>query len=138
MISSVGNMSAIAQANYSLNAPSPISFTGVGKMYVPVNPALVGYAQFEHVAGVAAESGSSGVNINKIQVLNALIDRLISMQQKPEIAEDSSELTDTQVDALIKDYQTRIQSVVNVAQSNPYALGGAGIPQAGALFSIAA
>lgn len=138
MLSSVGNISALAQANYSSGVSSPISFAGVGKMYVSVNPALVRYAQFEHVTGVAAENGSVGVNISKIQVLNTLIDRLVSMQQKPEIAENSSDLSEAQVDTLVKEYQKRIQSVITVAQSNPYALGGAGVPQTGALFSIAA
>lgn len=138
MISTIGNISAIAHSNYSSGISSPISFSGVGKLYVPVNPALVGYAQFEHVAGVASENGSSGVNISKIQVLNTLIDRLLDMKQKPKITQDNSELSDTQVDALIKEYQSRIKGVINVAQGNPYALGGAPSPQAGALFSIAA
>ncbi|MFI3256785.1 MAG: hypothetical protein R3Y36_00625 [Spirochaetales bacterium] len=136
MISNVGNISAIVQANYS-SGLSSVTASGTGKLYIPINPALVMYSQFEHVAGIPAENGSGGVNINKIKILNTLIDRLVDMKQKPDIAQDSQELSDAQVDALIEDYQSRIQNIIGIAQSNPYALSGATPAQAGALFSVA-
>ena len=137
MVSTFSNMQGIAYANYGVNASR--TFSSSGKLYVPVSPALVGYTQFEHVKGVAAASGSGGVNISKIKVLNTLIDRLVEMKQQPSVSKDSQELSEPQVDALISDYQNKIQSIVNVAKANPYALGGGSpVAQPGALFSIAA
>lgn len=137
MISTFSNMQGIAHANYGVNYS--MSFSSNGKLHVPVSPSLVGYTQFEHVQGVAAEPGAGGVNISKIKILNTLIDRLIDLKQQPIISKDAEMLSDTQVDALIEDYQSKIKNVVNIAKSNPYALGGASVAsQPGSLFSIAA
>ncbi len=137
MVSTFSNMQGIAYANYGVNCSR--SFSSSGKLYVPVSPALVGYTQFEHVKGVAASSGSGGVNISKIKILNTLIDRLVEMKQQPIVTNDSQELSDSQVDALIDDYQSKIQNIQSVAKLNPYALGGgAPVAQPGSLFSIAA
>ena len=57
---------------------SPYSYNGIasggasGKLYVPVNPANVIYAQFDHISGVAAKKGQHGVSITKIQILKKL------------------------------------------------------------------
>ncbi len=138
MISGVGNISGIAHANYGVGSAQSMSFSSGGKLYVPVSPAMVGYTQFEHVRGVASDSPSGGVNISKIKILNTLIDRLIDMKQTPTVTKNNTEISDAQVDALIKDYQNQIKNTVNIAQSNPYALSGATASGAGALFSIAA
>jgi hypothetical protein len=114
------------------------SGTGRNKIYVPVSPGLVIYSQFEHVSGIATSGNQKGVTITKVSILNTLIDRLIDMKQKPDIPADSTALTDDQVDALIKNYQTQIKDSLNLAQANPYALGGGAAPQTGALFNIAA
>ncbi len=108
------------------------------KIYVPVSPGLVIYSQFEHVSGIAISGNQKGVTITKVSILNALIDRLIDMKQKPEIPSEKTALTDDQVDALIKNYQSQIKDSLNLAQGNPYALGGGTTPQAGVLFNIAA
>ncbi len=138
MISGLGSISGLAHANYGVGSARSVSFSAGGKLYIPVSPAMVGYAQFEHVRGIASENPSGGVNISKIKVLNTLIDRLIDMKQQPEAIKTDSEMSDAQVDALINEYQTQIQSTISIAQANPYALSGAGAGQAGALFSIAA
>lgn len=134
MISTISNLSATAQSS---NIGSPMYFRGSGKLQIPVNPALVIYSQFEHVSGVPAENAQQGVNISKIKILDTLIGRLSNMKQQPTIPEESLELSDTQIDALIQDYQNRIQNIVTLAQSNPYALGSVA-PETGVLFSIAA
>lgn len=136
MIRALGDLNGIAQARYNSAALSRISSAAAGKLYVPVDPALVGYSQFKHVAGVAAAKGQSGVNISKISILNTLIERLSSLKQQT--APDTSQLSDRQIDALIDDYQTRIKNIVSIAKTNPYVLAGAGMPQSGALFSLSA
>lgn len=136
MIRALGDLNGIAQARYNSAALSRISSAAAGKLYVPVDPALVGYSQFKHVAGVAAAKGQSGVNISKISILNTLIERLSSLKQQT--APDTSQLSDHQIDALIDDYQTRIKNIVSIAKNNPYVLAGAAVPQSGALFSLSA
>ena len=136
MIRALGDLNGIAQARYNSAALSRISSADAGKLYVPVDPALVGYSQFKHVAGVAAAKGQSGVNISKISILNTLIERLSSLKQQT--APDTSQLSDHQIDALIDDYQTRIKNIVSIAKNNPYVWAGAPVPQSGALFSLSA
>lgn len=136
MIRALGDLNGIAQARYNSAALSRISSAAAGKLHVPVDPALVGYSQFKHVAGVAAAEGQSGVNISKISVLNTLIERLSSL--KRQTAPDTSQLSDRQIDALIDDYQTRIKNIVSIAKTNPYVLAGAPLPQSGTLFSLSA
>ncbi len=138
MISGIGNISGLAHANYGVGTSQSLSFSAGGKLYIPVSPSMVGYTQFEHVRGVASDSPSGGVNISKIKILNTLIDRLIDMKQQPTMVKPEGEMSDAQVDALIKDYQNQIQNTVSIAQANPYALSGASTGSAGALFSIAA
>ena len=76
--------------------------------------------QFEHVSGYASKSNpDSGISVSKINILNTLIDQLVKIQSdttKPKLPTD---LTDSQVDILIKDYQDKIQTALNVAKTNP-------------------
>ncbi|MCL2008160.1 MAG: hypothetical protein FWG77_08760 [Treponema sp.] len=50
--------------------------TGSGKMPVPVDPSSLMYSNFEHVAGIPAPEGSSGVSISALHILDVLIGRL--------------------------------------------------------------
>lgn len=122
---------------------SPYSYSGLasgsssGKLYVPVNPSSVIYAQFDHISGVAAKSGQHGVSVTKIQILNALIENLSKLKTSSASNSQIKEtnLTDEQVDVLIKNYQQQIQNTMAQAQNSPYFLTGAR-PEASALFSI--
>ena len=105
-----------------------------GKLYVPVNPTSVLYAQFNHVSGVPAKQGQNGVSISKIQILNTLIDNL-SRIKKSAVTEKNSVMSDAQAEVLIKNYQAQIQSATQSAKSTPYALAGVQ-PMAGSLFQI--
>ena len=138
MIRALGNLNGIAQARCCLAGSSRVPSGALGKLYVPVAPALVGYSQFKHVAGVAAEKGQYGVNITKISILNTLIERLTGMKKAQTPAPDTSRMSDRQLDALIEDYQSRIKSTISIAKTNPYVLAGAPFIEAGSLFSISA
>lgn len=131
MLSGISSMNA-----YSYG--SAISGSGGnGKIYVPVQPGLVKYSQFKHISGIPASDGQNGVTISKVQILNHLIDQLVSMKKMPQT--DLSEkitLTDSQVDNLIKDYQGKIQTTMETAKLIPYA-GAGSFPSSGSLFSIA-
>ena len=131
MISGISSMNAYS---YSHSLPNQ---GASGKIYVPVQPGLVKYSQFKHISGIPAGKGQHGVTITKVQILNHLIDQLVTMKKMPQ--NDLSEnitLSDSQVDTLIKDYQAKIQTSVETAKLNPYALTGQP-PQAGILFDIA-
>jgi len=129
----------------NINTLNPATYThyitggaAYGKLVVPVSPIMVMYSQLEHVSGVAASSTSSGVNISKVQILNTLIDRLITMKQKVPEKNNTTVLSEDQVDFLIKDYEKQIKNTINAAKANPYALQGGSVPPTGSLFTIAA
>ncbi len=98
---------------------------GSGKIYVQVEPNQVVYSQFEHVSGYASTKNSdSGVSVSKINILNTLIDQLVKIQNNTTKPKLPTDLTDSQVDAIIKDYQDKIQNAINTAKTNPFALSG--------------
>ncbi len=105
-----------------------------GKLFVPVSPSAVIYAQFNHISGVAAPKGQSGVSISKIQILNSLIENLSKIKGAQNAKTKSVKLTEGQVDVLIEKYQKEIARSVQASQAQ-FMLNGAK-PEAGALFSI--
>ena len=121
---------------------SPYSYNGIasggasGKLYVPVNPANVIYAQFDHISGIAAKKGQHGVSITKIQILNTLIENLAKIKTQSSSSEyQQMHLSDEQVDVLIKNYQQQIKQAVTQAQSVQYTAAGIN-SLSGALFAI--
>ena len=121
---------------------SPYSYNGIasggasGKLYVPVNPANVIYAQFDHISGVAAKKGQHGVSITKIQILNTLIENLAKIKTQSSSSEyQQMHLSDEQVDVLIKNYQQQIKQAATQAQSVQYTAAGIN-SLSGALFAI--
>lgn len=133
MMSGISNMNASTYTNYVSNN------VGSGKIVVPVSPSMVAYTQFEHVQGVAVSDGQNGVDIDKVEILNRLINQLVSMKQTPpvsNITEDEVGMTEDQVDTLIADLQSRIKDAIALAESKPYALPGAPIPETGIIFDI--
>lgn len=121
----------------SLNAHnySGIVSGDVGKLYVPVKPSNVIYSHFDHVAGFAAKPNQNGVSISKIQILNSLLNQLISMKGTPKIDVETEQMSDSQIDALIESTQNTIQTNIQVAQATGYGLAGA-VPPSGAVFSL--
>lgn len=130
MITNMHNLSP-----YSYNTVA--SYGAGSKLYVPVSPSSVVYAQFDHISGIAAKGGQHGVSITKIQILNALIENLSKIKANAKINPVSKEtnLSDEQVNNLIKNYQAQLKQTVASAQSTPYLLAGVK-PQNGTLFSI--
>lgn len=119
----------------NFNYSGIVSNGGHGKLYVPVAQSNLIYAHFDHVTGVAAKPNQKGISISKIQILNSLLNQLISMknQPKPNIAPEN--LDDSQLDALIQSTQSKIQTNMQIAEATGYGLAGAA-PEAGAVFSL--
>ncbi|MCQ2598064.1 MAG: hypothetical protein MJ181_09475 [Treponema sp.] len=120
MTTSIGNLNP-----YSYGA-------GASKLYVPVSKNSVLYSHFDHVSGVAAKSGQDGVSISKIQILNAMIERLSSIKNEP--AKSFTNISDETAEQLIKDFQFQIKQAVQTA---PQFMAGT-MPQAGEVFSFMA
>ncbi len=131
----------------TLNASSYSNLfgSGFGSLYVPVSPSAVVYAQFDHIHGIAASSDQAGVSVNRISILNALIDQFVSMKAQgsdnKNILQDSEkamELSEVQQDMLIQSYQKQISESISQAQEQGL-YGFAGLmPQSGAVFNIVA
>ena len=112
--------------------------TSSGRIIVPVKNNVAVYTQFEHVRGTPAPKGDRGVPVDKIRILNTLIDRLITMKQKVPVEKEAVGLKDAELDTQIISYQRQIKEVVDTAASSgSYGLAGL-LPEAGQVFSISA
>jgi len=128
----------------SLNSLNPMSYGnyvshGSGKLYVPVNSHYVGYAQFDHVSGISAQHGQQGVPVNKLSILNTLIDRFLSVQSSSTGKVNTEEvegITEEQLDAMIMQAQNQMKDVMQNVAIVPFALAGASVPATGAVFSL--
>lgn len=121
----------------SFNYSGVVSSSGHGKLYVPVAQKNVIYAHFEHVTGVAAKPNQKGVSISKIQILNSLLNQLVSMKIQPKQNVKAENMSDSQLDALIQSTQTKIQTHIQLSEATGYGLAGAA-PEPGAVFSLEA
>ncbi|MBR6152868.1 MAG: hypothetical protein IKQ43_00355 [Treponema sp.] len=112
--------------------------TSSGRIIVPVKNNVAVYTQFEHVRGTPAPKGERGVPVDKIRILNTLIDRLITMKQKVPLENEATGLSDADLESRIVNYQRQIKDVVTLSTSNgTYGLAGL-MPEAGEVFSISA
>nr|AGS52611.1 hypothetical protein [uncultured bacterium contig00042] len=110
-----------------------ISASQGGKMSLPVAPGMVIYSHFKHVSGVPAPEGTTGVNINKLKILDTLIEQLSKMKSRSAINPGVTDAQDEKrIDALIEQYQKQIKAAQSVSIYTPAA------PVTGALFSITA
>ena len=133
------NINSLSAYSYN-NALSIGSGGGTsGKLFVPVQPSQVVYAQFDHIAGVPAQSEQGGVSINKIRILNSLINQLVSMRQASgnEKFNEDAAYDDKRIESLIQDYQEKLSFAIKQAESNPYALASAE-PMSGMVFDVKA
>ena len=53
-----------------------------GRAFVPVKASQVLYSHFKYVSGFAQAQGQSGMSIDKLRILNSIIDQLVSMKTK--------------------------------------------------------
>ena len=96
--------------------------SSTGKQYVPVKPNQYVYSQFKHVSGFPARGGQEGISVDRLVILNTLIDQLVSMKQKnAESAQpDTTGMNNDQIDALIQQYQTKVQAATAAAEAMDY------------------
>jgi hypothetical protein len=113
------------------------SVSSGGKTFVPVSRSAFGYSQFQYVSGYPVSEGQQGISVNKVMILNSLIDALVNMKQKditPKVT-TTTELSGEQIDTLIKNYQSQIKTVTAAAEALPYKPA---MPQTGAVLNLVA
>lgn len=107
-----------------------------GRISLPVPSSQVYYASFEHVSGVPAMGSRAAYSVDKLKILDVLIDRLVSLRESPLIARENRASSDPgRVDALIEQYTQEIRALSN-APPAPYAPAPMLTP--GSILSIAA
>ena len=118
---------AFPSIGYAINASQ------AGRASLPVAPGMVIYSHFRHVSGTPAPEGTQGVNINKLRILDTLIEQLSRMKGQNIVDFGNHEGTDEQrINALIEQYQKQIKAAQAVSHYTPQA------PTTGILFSISA
>ena len=107
-----------------------------GKASLPVAPSAYIYSHFEHVSGVPTTEGENGVSINRLKIINTLIDHISQMKRAPEplfnVTEQDNE---NRMNTLIDQYHNQIRDMHAANASNPYAPV---VPFLGTVFSISA
>ena len=112
---------------------------GEGRATVPVLRSQALYANFSHVAGVAAQDGTAAYSIDKLHILDVLIGQLVSIKSEPLAASEApSSLSPNRVDALIQQYGAELHAAAT-APALPYApAASSAVAAPGSLFSMAA
>jgi hypothetical protein len=104
-------------------------------MSLPVAPSNYIYSHFKHVSGVPAPEGVRGVTINKLKILDVLIEQLNQIKKQPEIKPELSP-SDDRIDALIEQYRSQIRQAQAASAIMPYKPHAAA--PSGAVFNLVA
>ncbi|MFP3959579.1 MAG: hypothetical protein ACLFM6_06480 [Spirochaetaceae bacterium] len=108
------------------NGPQTIPVTslvkarfGPGKLTLPVSGPL-GYARFEHVQGIPSTVDGGGFSIQKLKVLDSLIERLSRMKQNARFTSEDDGASAEQIDALIQQYSRQLHHAVDQLSASGY------------------
>ncbi|GHV89265.1 hypothetical protein AGMMS50267_16250 [Spirochaetia bacterium] len=115
MVHGALHTSALPSIGYAITASQS------GRMSLPVSPSSVIYSQFKHVSGVPAPEGTQGIAVNKLKVLDVLIEQLSQIKRRP-MPDSASRgsLSDDQINALIDQYETQIRQAQAASAAMPY------------------
>jgi hypothetical protein len=93
------------------------------------------YSHFRHVSGVPAPEGTRGVAINKLKILDVLIEQLGRIKKQGAAGPLGTEsVSDERLNALIEQYEQQIRS----AQAASQAAAFSPAPQTGAVLNLVA
>ena len=128
---------AFPTVEYAINA-SQSAGSQSGRASLPVSPSSAIYAHFKHISGVPAPDGVSGVNINKLKIIDTLIEQLSKLKKQEEVVaeevkEEVKQDEEKRINTLIDSYHNQIRTIQASNANNPYAPAA---PFTGALFSI--
>ncbi len=114
MISNYAPVTAISYA-----VMPRISTGGRACFPVPANQVL--YSQFKYVAGVPSDKGQNGVSIDKLKILNTLIEQLVRMKEENSQPIVTKSTAGKDLDNLIEYVNTKINAEIDVAKDTVYA-----------------
>ncbi|MDR1399894.1 MAG: hypothetical protein LBJ41_08235 [Treponema sp.] len=106
------------------------------KMSLPVSHANYIYSHFRHVYGTLAPEGVRGVPINKMKVLDVLIERLTQLKKNGDIS--VTPVSDGQIDALINLYEQQMQRTAQHAAIATVPYQSIPVAQPGMIFNFVA
>lgn len=106
-----------------------------GRITVPVSRAQSPYAQFKYVQGIPTTNKGRALPMNRLRVLNNLIDSLVTKKETAATSPNLSRLSNKAIDALIDQFAGELHNAVS-APAVPYA-GSLGY-SSGSLFSMTA
>lgn len=128
-IGSLTSYHAFPTIEYAINASQTVP--QAGKASLPVSPSAAIYAHFKHISGVPAPDGVSGVNINKLKIIDTLIEQLSKLKQRPDFLAEGTGDGESRINALIEKYQNQVRQTMNA--NSLYAPAA---PLVGAIFNI--
>ena len=97
-----------------------------GRAYMPVNSNQMIYAHFKYVSGVPAGDGQTGASIDKLSILNSLIDRLVTAKQTS--MAEAKAMSEAQIDRLVQYYLSEIKRFSSIKANFGYNLLGQAEP----------
>lgn len=108
----ISNYSPLQSVSYSA---LPVVSAG-GRAYIPVERTQAIYSHFKYVSGVPAKDGERGLTVDKLNILNTIIDQLMHMKtselNKGEGGEVNKEESDSaRIDGLIEYYRSEIKKL---------------------------
>ena len=104
------------------------------KMSLPVDSSSLVYSHFEHVSGIPAPTGSQGISISKLNLLDALMNQINKISKNG--ASIGPGLKDGSIDSVIENLANQVRQANADNNAMPY-LPSPGA-QSGALFSLTA
>ena len=86
-----------------------------GRISMPVSRAQSPYAQFKYVQGVPASTQNRAVPVNRLRVLNNLIESLVHLKDGSTVSHNTAGISDKAIDALIDQYAGQLHSALTKA-----------------------
>lgn len=111
------------------------TFTPGQTVALPVSPGELIYAHFRHISPVPAPPGSEGFSLDKLRMLENLIDRLVATKGGGAFVKSVEGLKPKEVDMLIARYQMSLHEATRSQPPAPY-LPAAAAP--GAILNLVA
>ena len=105
-----------------------------GKVSIPVPPSQLLYSNFKNVSGTPF-TGAAAYSLDKLKILDTLIERLRTTKNQPRLERESKGLSDERIDALIQQYGNELHTAI-VSSASPYTRPAGVVP--GMLLSVAA
>ncbi|MCL2093467.1 MAG: hypothetical protein FWH12_04650 [Treponema sp.] len=120
-------------SNITIPTVTP-SMAQTARMQLPVDPGSFIYSHFRYVSGTPAPEGTTGISINKLNLLDVLIGQLNQIRRHDRPLPSAAPGPDGAIDALVEQYRNQILEVRSAAEAMPY-IHTPSAPS-GALFSL--